>query len=40
LLDTAAFFAIGGLLLIGLSVGLGRIRTQLLARQPKSQAEG
>lgn len=40
LLDTAAFFAIGGLLLIGLSVGLGRIRTRLLARQPKSQAEG
>lgn len=39
LLDTAAFFAIGGLLLIGLSVGLGRIRQRLLAQQPKSQTE-
>lgn len=39
LLDTAAFFAGGGLLLIGLSVGLGRIRQRLLARQPKAEKE-
>ena len=39
LLDTAAFFAVGGLLLIGLSVGLGRIRHRLLARQTKADKE-
>ncbi len=37
LLDTAAFFAVGGVLLIGLSVGLGRIRQRLLARQAKAE---